>query len=207
MDMNGNNGQINNQQITPQMMAQVLNQMMQQNNPVPQVPPTMNWNIPTNPMAAMWMNNMMNMMNNQNQNVNQPQNNQNNQPVQQPQQTDNMDPAVRIVKSPEEIKADEIPMNGSIRLFLQEDMKVIHGKRWTNNGVIENIRFIREEDSSSKEAITEMTPQTNIDYDSLFKGISDMMDQKLDQFRKEYIGESKSTRKQSSKKEVNEYGE
>lgn len=110
MDMNGNNGQMNNQQITPQMVAQALSQMMQQNNSVPQMPQPMNWNMPTNPMAAMWMNNIMGMMNNQNQNGNQPQNNQNSQQVQQPQQTESMDPAVRIVKSPEEIKADEIPM-------------------------------------------------------------------------------------------------
>lgn len=194
----------NNQQITPQMVAQALSQMMQQNNPVPQMVP--NWNVPTNPMAAMWMNNMMGMMNNQNQNGNQPQNNQNNQPVQQPQQTESMDPAVRIIKSPDEIKADEIPMNGSLRLFLQEDMKVIHGKHWTNNGVIENIRFVRE-DEPEKEVKNPVVTDSFIDMNDLVMRISQMVDAKLDDFKAQYIGKSKPNQKSSNKKEVNEDGE
>lgn len=194
----------NNQQIDPQVVAQVLSVLQQQNQTQNQTTPMMipNWNMPTNPFSAMWLNNMMSMMNNQNQNQSQQQNQnpvQNNtQPVQQDPPTENTDPAVRMVKSPEEIKADEIPMNGSIRLFLQEDMNVIYGKRWTNNGVIENIRYVREDDPPT---VSTETP-FQIDQNAFLQAVSDMVDQKLNEFRKEYNFKQKTLTSKSTKKEV-----
>lgn len=185
-------------QLTQEQAQQIL-QILQQNG---QNPPMMaNWNMPTNPMAALWMANMMGMMNNQNQNTNQSQQNQNNQPAKQPQQQENTEPAVRVIKTPDEIKADEIPMNGSIRLFLQEDMNVIYGKRWTNNGVIENIRYIREDPTPQQE-------QTQNPMDEFVNRISQMMDQKLDEFKKEYIDKPETVAPRTvAKKGANKDGE
>lgn len=188
----------NNQQITPQMLQQLLTQYLQTN-------PMANWNIPTNPMYAMWMSNMANMMNNQNMTQpQQPQQNQNDsQPVQPPSKTDINEPAVRMISSPDEIKADEIPMNGSIRLFLQEDMNVIYGKRWTNNGVIENIRFVREDQPDVSKPVE---TQKEFDQNALYEGIANMIDQKLDQFRKDYLLDKRGSSK-ANKKEVIADGE
>lgn len=201
MAINGNNNGIMDVQQAYLQFLQALQQNGQVANAVPQVPnQPMNWNIPTNPMAAMWMNNMADMYNAQN--MNQQQMNQNNQPVQKTQERDNTDPAVRIVNSPEEIKADEIPMNGSIRLFLQDDMNVIYGKRWTNNGIIENIRFVREDEVNNKET-KPIAEDTFIDMNEFANRISKMMDDKLEKFRKEYVDNTNN----GSKEEVKDNGE
>lgn len=202
MDMNQQNGQ-----ITPQMLQQALQQMLQQNGqPANSMTPMMNWTMPTHPMAALWMNNMMNMLNNQNN-----QNQQQNQNTQQPQETQpapQKEPNIssaRVIKSPEEIKPDEILMNGSVSLFLQEDMNVVYGKRWTNNGVLENIRFVRE-DPVPVEQPSQSTSVSSINLEELAKQISDMIDGKLEIFKRDYIDKPKTAPKQA-KKGVSEDGE
>lgn len=199
MDINQNNGQ-----ITPQMLQQLYQQMIQQNgqpsNVVPAVP-VMNWNMPTNPMAAMFMNGMMNMLNNQNnQNQLQNQNTQQPQETSQPtqQQTEPAISSARVIKSPEEIKPDEILMNGSVSLFLQDDLNVVYGKRWTNNGVIENIRFVRE-DPVPVEQPSQSTSVSSINLEELAKQISDMIDGKLEIFKRDYIDKPKTASKQIKK--------
>lgn len=154
MDMN----EMISQQLAanPQLAYQIMQimQMMQQNggpNPPNQGSPQrqpMNWNTPTNPMAAMWQANLMNLMNGQNNNT-QPAQNQSQPAVTPAQQSDDgvKVSSVRIIKSPDEIRADEIPMNGGISLFVQDDLNVIYGKRWTNNGTVENKRFVLEDDT------------------------------------------------------------
>lgn len=184
--MNGNN-----LQITPQMLAQaqMIQQMYQQNgSQVPQQNPPMNWNMPTNPMAAMWGNYVTSMMANQNQPQVQQENQQQNiQQTTQPQ-TNNLVSSVRVVKSPEEIKADEILMNGSISLFLQDDLNVVYGKRWTNNGTIENIRFVREDITENKEEEHNASSENNnINVEELLENISNLVDGKLNSFKKELL--------------------
>lgn len=167
----------------PQFASQVL-QMMQQNGMIPsnnQMDPRsqMNWNMPTNPMAALY--NYMNSMNNQNNNV-QPVQNQS-QPVAPSAQQDNSRaPSVRIVKSPDEIRPDEIPTNGDIGLFVQEDLNVIYGKRWTNNGVVDNLRFVLEKDDQNESGNLNNVSKLSVDMDAFFEKISKMIDEKLSRF-------------------------
>lgn len=190
----------------PQMLTQLV-QAMQQNGMIPSNQPMqpvqkspMNWNVPTNPMAAFWWNNMMNTMNNMGNNGNQ-QNAQNNQNQQQQQvvnqdeqKLDDIISSVRVVKSPDDIKVDQIPMNDKVSLFMQEDMSIIYGKRWTNNGTIENLRFIR--DVTPEENLTETSNNTAVgnqgfNVEELMAGIANMIDSKLDQFKKEFVIDNK----------------
>lgn len=195
MDQNEIMAQLAN---NPQLMAQ-LAQMMQQNgmNQPNQKPPA-NWNMPTNstainmppnPMMVMWLNNLMNSMNNQGnkqaiQNNNQtPQNS-----VQNNQQPEDTILSVRIVKSPDDIKVDQVPMNGEISLFMQDDMSVIYGKRWTNDGTIENLRFVLDtapESNSVKMSNNAVVNNQGFNIEELMAAVTNVIDNKLDQFKKE----------------------
>lgn len=174
-----------NQQLVanPQFAAQIF-QLMQQNGMIPpnsgnpnnggyQQPQQMNWNQPTNPMAAM-MYTYMNMMNNQNNT--QPTQNQAQSSDMSIQSKDNKISFARTISSPDEIRVDEIPTNGGIGLFLQEDAGIIYGKRWTNNGVVENTCYVLEKDDQK---ISENSNNSSIDIDVLFKKISEMVDEKI----------------------------
>ena len=168
----------------PQFAAQVL-QMMQQNGMVPQMQgnqkPPMNWNMPTNPMSAMWYN-FMNQMNNQNAGQqpvqNQPQPQSQSVTNNQAQPSDNASASIRVIKSPNEIRPDEIPMNGAVSLFLQDDLSVIYGKRWTNNGTVDNLRFVLAQDDQKEEPSSDSS-KLSINVEELFTRISDMIDEKL----------------------------
>lgn len=195
----------------PQMLAQLV-QAMQQNGMIPSNPPMqpaqkspMNWNVPTNPMAAFWWNNMMNTINNMGNNGNQ-QNAQNNQNQQQQQvvnqdeqKLDDIISSVRVVKSPDDIKVDQIPMNDKVSLFMKDDMSVIYGKRWTNNGTIENLRFVLDtkpiemtpEENSVKASNNTKTSNQSFNVEELMGGIANMIDSKLDQFKKEFAIDNK----------------
>lgn len=212
MDMNE---MMNQLASNPQMMAQLV-QTMQQNGMIPpnmgQPRMPMNWNMPTNPMAMMWGNNLATMMSNMNtqNNAQSAQNQGNQQPSSQTAQTENMVSSVRVVKSPNEIKADEILMNGNISLFLQDDLNVVYGKRWTNNGTIDNMRFIRETDDAQNESVSKKdasTENVNLDVDAILGKISEVIDGKLDQFVKDYSLEKRgATKSGNSKKGAEENG-
>lgn len=195
MDQNEMMNQLAN---NPQMLAQLL-QIMQQNgmNQPNQKPPA-NWNMPTspitnmppNPMMALWLNNMMNSMNNQGdksiaQNNNQAQQ----QGTQNDQKPEDTILSVRVVNSPDDIKVDQIQMNGKISLFIQNDMSVIYGKRWKNDGTIDTLRFVL--DSSSEPNSTETLNNTvnnnqNFSIEELMAAVTNVIDDKLDKFKKEY---------------------
>lgn len=184
----------------PQLCAQFM-QMMQQQNGNGQMNQAnqraQNWNMPTNPMAALAFGNLWNNFvssmnggaNNQN-NMQTPQKQNNTNTTQQSpnaqtQQTKNRISSVRIIKSPDDIKADEIPMDDSISLFLQDDLSVIYGKRWTNNGVVENLSFILE-DRTNRDLEDSKPNNPMFDLDDFMKKVSDLMDDKLNQLKKEY---------------------
>lgn len=193
----------------PQALAQLV-QIMQHNNMAqnqpPQRPP-MNWNVPTNPMAAMWWNNMMNAMNNAN-NQNNNQVNQNNNQVQQQnnqpeQKSDGKVLPIRVVKSPEDIKLYQIPMDNDITLFLQEDLSVIYGKRWTNDADMENIRFVRVDDNDNSNPANEVKNQ-DFNTEELMSAIANLVDDKLEQFKKENSLDIRSQSKSRTNRKVDE---
>lgn len=216
MDMN----EILNQLASDPQMVNQLVQLMQQNGMIPNSNmgnsrPMMNWNIPTNPMAALWWYNMMNSMNNMNgQNKSQPIQNQNEQQPLTPQnqQTNNVVSSIRVVKSSDDIKPNEIPANGDISLFLQDDLSVIYGKRWVNDGSVDNMRFVLEKtnDQNVKETSTEEpnSSKLNLDMEQLATNLSNILDERLNQFVKEYSLDKRSQMKTgNSKKGVEENGD
>lgn len=203
MDQNEIMAQLAN---NPQLVAQLaqMAQTMQQNgmNQPNQKPPA-NWNMPTssmaanmppNPMMAMWLNNMMNSINSMNnqgdkqatQNNNQtPQNS-----VQNNQQPEDTILSVRVVKSPDDIKVDQVPMNGKISLFIQDDMSVIYGRRWTNDGTIEKLCFVLDrtpEQNSINTSNNTVVNNQGFTIDELMAAVTNVIDDKLDQFKKECI--------------------
>ena len=48
----------------------------------------------------------------------------------------------RIVGSPEEITASDVPMHGSVRLFPTGDGSAIYRKEWDGNGRLNTVRYI-----------------------------------------------------------------
>lgn len=202
MDMNELLNQLAN---NPQMAAQFM-QYLQQNGG--NVRPPMNWNMPTNPMAAMWMNNLASMMNNANSSQNAQNQTTNQQPTTQSKQTENTVSAVRVIKGPSEIKPDEILMNGNISMFLQDDLEVVYGKRWTNDGIIENMRFVRSDDESKKHAVVaDVNASDDFNKDDIINEIANLIDGKLSQFVKDYgLDKRTPATKATTKKGVNENG-
>lgn len=51
----------------------------------------------------------------------------------------------RFIQKPEDIKPNEISMDGSLSLFPQEDMSCIYVKTWDTSGQIRTIKFVKEE--------------------------------------------------------------
>lgn len=199
MDINELMAQLAN---NPQLAAQ-FGQILQAGMMFPQRGNQMNnWNMPTNPMAAMWINNLATALNNAQNNSQQNQNPQ--QPTQKPKETetDSGVSLVRVIKSPNEIKPDEILMNGNISLFLQDDMSIIYGKRWTNDGILENIRFIREVDNSQEIPDRTNTTLNNQEFnqEELMQNIATLIDGKLEEFKKEYPSDKSKTTNQSNNK-------
>lgn len=70
------------------------------------------------------------------------------QPVQQPYVgTNAYQPRFqvgRIVESPEEITASDVPMDGSVRLFPTGDGSAIYRKEWDGNGRLNTVRYISD---------------------------------------------------------------
>lgn len=94
---------------------------------------------------------------NWNQNGNQSQNTPNNplealisQYLQSQQQTTQKPPQIpvipgRMVMNEEEIKANEIPMDGTTSLFVKNDFTRIWAKTWNSNGSINTFTFVLEQ--------------------------------------------------------------
>lgn len=51
----------------------------------------------------------------------------------------------RMVYSPDEIVAQEVPMDGSVSLFPMHDWSCVYGKWWTSNGQIQTVKFVLEQ--------------------------------------------------------------
>lgn len=48
----------------------------------------------------------------------------------------------RMVANEQEIMAGEVPMDGSLSLFLQNDLRCIYAKQWNSNGTIDTVRYV-----------------------------------------------------------------
>lgn len=69
---------------------------------------------------------------------------------QTPEPSPNFLPA-RLVQSPEQILAKDVPMDGSVSLFLMQDLSCILARQWNAKGTIDEVRFIREVPQQSAE--------------------------------------------------------
>lgn len=50
----------------------------------------------------------------------------------------------RAVKNLDEITPQEVPMDGSVSLFPQNDYSAIYAKTWTKDGTIATVKFVPE---------------------------------------------------------------
>lgn len=50
----------------------------------------------------------------------------------------------RVIGSAQEVTPQEVPMDGSLALFLLADGSAVVGKRWTPEGTIDEVRFVKE---------------------------------------------------------------
>ena len=51
----------------------------------------------------------------------------------------------RLVNNLDEITPQEVPMDGSVSLFPQNDYSAIYAKTWTKDGTIATVKFIPEQ--------------------------------------------------------------
>lgn len=51
----------------------------------------------------------------------------------------------RVIQNPNEITAEDVPMNGTVSLFPAADYSYIIAKQWNQNGTIDSIRYIPEQ--------------------------------------------------------------
>lgn len=51
----------------------------------------------------------------------------------------------RLVNNLDEITPQEVPMDGSVSLFPQNDYSAIYAKTWTKDGTIATVKFVPEQ--------------------------------------------------------------
>lgn len=212
MDMNEMMQQLAN---NPQMAAQLFQALQQagmgQSNSQAQRPP-MNWNVPTNPMAMAWYQNMMNAMNNmannqngqqtaQNQNQNQ---NSTSPTVSQTKNTKHSVSLARVVNSPDEIKPNEIPNDGSLSIFVNDDLNSIYVKRWLNDGSVDNLCFVQGMTQTQNNKNQPQVNNMNFDVEALMKQIANLIDGKLEEFKSNYLDKNRNQSRNSNNKKGGE---
>lgn len=57
----------------------------------------------------------------------------------------------RQVASADEIMPQEVPMDGSVSLFLQNDYSCIYAKQWTKDGTIQTVRYVPEQPQNTEQ--------------------------------------------------------
>lgn len=60
----------------------------------------------------------------------------------------------RMVQSEQDIKPNDVPMDGSVALFPTSDMSCVYGKAWNGNGQIITVRYVPEQPQQA-----DQTPQ------------------------------------------------
>ena len=56
----------------------------------------------------------------------------------------------RLVNNLDEITPQEVPMDGSVSLFPQQDYSAIYAKTWTKDGTIATVKFIPEQPQNAE---------------------------------------------------------
>ena len=99
----------------------------------------------------------------------------------------------RIVASADEIVPQEVPMDGSVSLFPQNDYSCIYAKTWTKEGTIATLKFVPEQ------------PQNEEPKKSPLEMRLDSIEQKLDAMTRQMFNRPRNYQKrnnnQSKKKE------
>lgn len=90
----------------------------------------------------------------------------------------------RVVNAPEEIVANEVPMDGSISLFPKNDYSCIYAKQWNSDGTIKTVRYVPEivEQTQKRDSLEELI-------DKRFDRLENMINSKGNQKRKEATNE------------------
>lgn len=71
----------------------------------------------------------------------------------------------RYIGSPEDIRLGEVPMDGSMPLFLMQDHSAVIGKYWDKDAQLKTVRYIRDISQESVPESQKTTVQTVIDPD------------------------------------------
>lgn len=81
----------------------------------------------------------------------------------------------RVVNNLDEITPQEVPMDGSVSLFPQNDYSAIYAKTWTKDGTIATVKFVPEQPASAvpqKSPIEERLDRIDQRFDHLEKMLS-----------------------------------
>lgn len=80
----------------------------------------------------------------------------------------------RTVNNLDEITPQEVPMDGSVSLFPQNDYSAIYAKTWTKDGTIATVKFIPEQPQmeSQKSPLEERLDRIDQRFDKLEKMLS-----------------------------------
>ena len=102
----------------------------------------------------------------------------------------------RLVNNLDEITPQEVPMDGSVSLFPQNDYSAIYAKTWTKDGTIATVKFIPEQ--------PQMEPQKSPLEERL-----DRIDQRFDKLEKMLSNRNKSRKhynkiNQEKEEQINE---
>lgn len=55
--------------------------------------------------------------------------------------------SARVITSTQDILPSELPVDNNIRLFMTDDLQTVYGKKWNNNGELDNMVFQRVNDT------------------------------------------------------------
>lgn len=80
----------------------------------------------------------------------------------------------RLVNNLDEITPQEVPMDGSVSLFPQNDYSAIYAKTWTKDGTIATVKFVPEQPQMEpqKSPLEERLDRINQRFDKLEKMLS-----------------------------------
>lgn len=155
-----------------------MNEQNQQN-------PSPNWDTPTMPPMGMWpwfyyMQNMQNMVNSgqaswnsrwgNQQNREPPAPRQQEKPPEQGETSNGPNISCRIISDINEVKPGEIPMDGSVGVFVKSDLSCAYIKQWGSDGVLHTKTFIED----VQKPVTQTIPNDLLEkIDARFKNLEE----------------------------------
>lgn len=98
----------------------------------------------------------------------------------------------RLVNNLDEITPQEVPMDGSVSLFPQNDYSAIYAKTWTKDGTIATVKFVPEQ------------PQAAAPQKSPIEERLDKIDQRFDRLEKMLSNRNKSKKPYNKPNQVKE---